>query len=285
MDSRESVTMRCFTLLIGAIAGLLAPLTFGGATAHGEAFKPWITTADIHLRKAPGTDGEILAVIPKGTAVGVDNCRGGWCEVSWNGQAGYARDHNLGLAAPPQWLNGPVVAWPSNHGSSQKTGKTARGREKGEGREQNEHEEEGPEHSFILEIGTVGEWPLNGERPNFGGTIAGEIEPIENWLELELGLSTLATAGHTELSGDLLFKKPFRLSPTVEFMIGGGPSYSHTLNGPDRGGAWSAEFALEWMFWPTRNLGWFIEPTWSVNPRNGQQSAAVSVGLLIGFPK
>jgi len=136
-----------------------------------------------------------------------------------------------------------------------------------------------------LEIGTAGEWPLSGERPNFGGTIAGEIEPIENWLEIEFGLSTLATAGHTELSGDILFKKPFRLSPTVEFMVGAGPSYSHTLNGPGRGGTWSAEFALDWMFWPTKNVGWFIEPTWSVNPRNGQQSAAVSVGVLIGFPK
>jgi hypothetical protein len=141
------------------------------------------------------------------------------------------------------------------------------------------------EHSFILEIGAAGEWPLGGERPNFGGTIAGEVEPIENWLELEFGFTTLATAGHAELSGDLLFKKPFRLSPTVEFMAGLGPSFSRTLNGLERGDAWSVEFALDWMFWPTKNLGWFIEPTWSVNPRNGQQSAAVSVGILIGFPK
>jgi hypothetical protein len=31
-------------------------------------------------------------------------------------------------------------------------------------------------------------------------------------------------------------------------------------NGPERGGTRSAEFALDWMFWPTKNLGWFIEP-------------------------
>jgi hypothetical protein len=93
----------------------------------------------------------------------------------------------------------------------------------------------------------------------------------------------LATAGHTELSGDLLFKKPFRLSPTVEFMVGAGPSFSRTLNGPEQGNSWSVEFALDWMFWPTKNLGWFIEPTWSVNPKNGQQAAAVSIGILIGF--
>jgi hypothetical protein len=203
--------------------------------------------------------------------------------VSWNGRAGYAKDHNLGSTGPLRWPDGLAVAWPGDRGSSPKTG-AARAHEDGKGREQNEREE-GPEHSFILEIGTAGEWPLNGERSNFGGTIAGEIEPIENWLELEFGLTTLATAGHTEVSGDLLFKKPFRLSPTVEFMAGVGPSYSHTLNGPERGGAWSAEFALDWMFWPTKNLGWFVEPTWSINPRNGQQSAAVSIGILVGFPK
>jgi hypothetical protein len=46
------------------------------------------------------------------------------------------------------------------------------------------------------------EWPLDGERQNLGGTIAAEVEPIENWLELESGLSTLAAAGHTEISAE-----------------------------------------------------------------------------------
>ncbi len=141
------------------------------------------------------------------------------------------------------------------------------------------------EHGLVLAIAPAGEWPLNGDRPNFGGTISAEMTPIENWLELEFGLAMLGTSGHTELSGDVLFKKPFRLSPTVEFMVGAGPSFSQTFNGPERGTSVSAEFALDFMFWPTRNLGWFIEPTWSVNPRNGQQSAAVSIGFLIGFPQ
>lgn len=140
------------------------------------------------------------------------------------------------------------------------------------------------EHAFVLEIGTVAEWPLS-DRPNFGGTFAIETTPIENWLELEFGLTTLATAGRTEMSGDLLFKKPFRLSPTIEFMIGAGPSISKTLNGVDRTTSISPEFVLDFMFWPTKNIGWFVEPTWSINPRNGEQSAAVSAGILIGIPQ
>jgi hypothetical protein len=285
MNSSESIIVRFFTLLLAAVAGVLAPLMAAGAQARDGAFRRLITIGETGLRKAPRTDSEILTIIPKGTTVAAGDCRGGWCRVSWRRYAGYAVDRDLGFAETLQWLNTPMIAWPGAFGSPQKAGKTARERDEGKETKENEAEDSGPEHSLVLEIGTAGEWPLNGERPNFGGTIAVEIEPIENWLELEFGLSTLATAGHTELSGDLLFKKPFRLSSTSEFMIGAGPSYSHTLNGPERGGAWSAELALDWMFWPAKNTGWFIEPTWSVNPRNGQRSAGVSVGILIGFPK
>ena len=139
------------------------------------------------------------------------------------------------------------------------------------------------ERKFILEFGTAGEWPLTNETGNFGGTFAVEFEPIENWLEIEIGLTSLNTTGHSDLSGDLLFKKPFKITPSFEFMVGAGPSVSQTLNGPDRGTAVSAEFALDFMFWPTRDVGWYFEPTYSINPRTGERSAAFSVGLLFGF--
>jgi uncharacterized protein YraI len=257
----------------GAFAGAVTILSVIHAAAE-----PVTTTRATNLRKAPGLDSEIVILIPKATMVEVSDCRGGWCLVSWNGQDGYAIARNVGKAAVLQRPNVPVVR-PGDYASSQKT-KTAREQE------EPEREESGSsEHSFVLEIGAAGEWSLDGERPNFGGTIAGEVEPIEDWLELEFGYTTLTTAGHTELSGDLLFKKPFHFSPTAEFMVGAGPSFSRTLNGPEPSDSWSIEFALDWMFWPTKNLGWFIEPTWSVNPKNGQQAAAVSIGILIGLPK
>ncbi len=139
------------------------------------------------------------------------------------------------------------------------------------------------EHKFVLEFGTAGEWPLTNEPGNFGGTFAVEFEPIENWLELEFGFTTLNTTGHSDLSGDLLFKKPFKITPSFEFMVGAGPSVSQTLNGPDRGTTVSAEFALDFMFWPTKDVGWYFEPTYSINPRTGERSAAFSIGLLLGF--
>src|SRR5256885_2038419 len=77
------------------------------------------------------------------------------------------------------------------------------------------------DHSVVLEIGPAGEWPLGREHANYGGMLAAEITPIENWLELEFGITAQGASGKSELSADLLFKKPFRISPTFEQEIGG----------------------------------------------------------------
>jgi hypothetical protein len=137
---------------------------------------------------------------------------------------------------------------------------------------------------FTLELGGAGEQDLSGGGFNFGPNIAGEITPIENWLELELGFSALPTSGHTELSWDFLFKKPFTLSPTTEVMIGAGPSLSRTLSGPDKGTVIAPEVAVDFMFWPTSKVGWYVEPSWSIVPGSGKQSATITAGLLISFP-
>jgi hypothetical protein len=62
------------------------------------------------------------------------------------------------------------------------------------------------EHAFVLKMGPAGEWPSH-ERNNFGGTFAVEKSIIENWLEIEAGLTMLGTTGQRELSGDIIFKK------------------------------------------------------------------------------
>ncbi len=57
----------------------------------------------------------------------------------------------------------------------------------------------------------------------FAPNIAAETTPIENWLELEAGVSSFFTRNSTEWDMDLLFKKPWTLSKKVEFMLGVGP--------------------------------------------------------------
>jgi hypothetical protein len=241
MNASESIIAILSILSLALLTSAVAPVIVADDAGAGErTIEPMAATIrETNLRKAPTKDSEILMLIPKETTVAVGVCRSGWCRVSWNGKGGYAIARNIDVA--PQW---PLaVPWQGDIQGQWQKARNIDVASKGE--------ESSADHSLILEIGSAGEWPI-GEHPNFGGTIAAEIEPIENWLELEFGLSTLATTGHTELSGDLLFKKPFHLSPTVEFMVGAGPSFSRTLNGPEQGNAWSMEFALDWMFWPPK---------------------------------
>jgi hypothetical protein len=144
--------------------------------------------------------------------------------------------------------------------------------------------DERTDRSWVLELGPAAEWPLAGDSSNYGGAIAIEKEVIEGWLELELGTAALWTSGRGELSWDLLFKKPFALSPTVELMVGLGPELVQTLNGDDQGTRLNVEFALDLMVWQTKRVGWFVEPTFSVNPGNGQMAFALTGGIVISFP-
>jgi hypothetical protein len=140
------------------------------------------------------------------------------------------------------------------------------------------------DHALVLKIGPAGEGVLH-ERPNFGGTFAAEKTLIEGWLSVEAGLTILGSTGQTELSGDIIFKKPFQISPSFEFMVGAGPSISKPLIGEDQRTQVSAAFTLDFMFWPTKDIGWFLEPNWNYNPRSGQHSFSASIGLLVGIPQ
>jgi uncharacterized protein YraI len=77
---------------VAASAAILTILSIGCALA-----KPATVSADVNLRKAAGTDSEVLTLIPKGSKVEVGKCTNGWCQVTWNSQDGYAIARNLGL--------------------------------------------------------------------------------------------------------------------------------------------------------------------------------------------
>jgi len=145
------------------------------------------------------------------------------------------------------------------------------------GAEENESEE-----APVLEIGATNDWTVRGgSTTNAGLSLGFEVTAIQNWLEMELGADVLGTSGHTEAAGDLIFKIPFRLSATSEFMVGAGPKFSKVYGGPDHGTYSGAEVDLDFMFWPHKDIGWYVQPDWSLVSRTGEQSVGLTVGVLI----
>jgi len=140
------------------------------------------------------------------------------------------------------------------------------------------------EPAAILEIGGAGNWDVKGGGSSYGPSLAIEMTPIEHWLEVEAGTTPLFSRGQTEWDFDLLFKKPFTLSNTVEFMVGIGPSWSHVVSNGRSSDSLGAEVALDFMLWPTksRTFGRYLEPSYGRSFSAGnEQSVSVSVGLLI----
>ena len=106
----------------------------------------------------------------------------------------------------------------------------------------------------------------------------------EVWLEIEIGGGTLFRKGQTEWEADVLLKKPFTLSSTVELMVGAGPSWSYANGETVKTGM---TLVADFMFWPWpgRRFGWFFEPTYTYSLSSGhEKTLAVSVGLLIAIP-
>jgi hypothetical protein len=143
------------------------------------------------------------------------------------------------------------------------------------------------EPAAVVELGAAPSWDLKGGGWSFGPTIAVEVTPIENWLELEAGVTPAFSHHSTEWGTDLLFKKPWTLSRKVEFMFGVGPEWIHTREGGTTSNSVAGEAVLDFMFWPSakRRFGWYLEPGCEYNFGPGHnRSVGISAGLLIAIP-
>jgi hypothetical protein len=139
----------------------------------------------------------------------------------------------------------------------------------------------------ILELGAATSWNFSGGAAAFAPNLAAEITPIENWLELEAGVSPFYTRNSTEWDIDLLFKKPWTISRKAEFMLGVGPEWVHLKQNGKASNSIAGEVAGDFMFWPKskHRFGWYLEPAYDYSfVRGHQQSVGMSGGLLIGIP-
>jgi hypothetical protein len=139
----------------------------------------------------------------------------------------------------------------------------------------------------ILEVGAATSWNFSGGAATFAPNLAAETTPIENWLELEMGVSPFYTRRSTEWDTDLLFKKPWTISRKSEFMLGVGPEWVHLKKNGEVSNSIAGEVAGDFMFWPSgkHRFGWFLEPAYDYSFAGGhQQSIDMTAGLLIAIP-
>ena len=142
--------------------------------------------------------------------------------------------------------------------------------------------------SIILELGAATSWNITGGAATFSSNLAAETTPIENWLELEAGVSPFFARNSTEWDTDLLFKKPWTLSRKAEFMLGVGPEWVYLRQNGTSSNSIAGEVAGDFMFWPNgrHRFGWYLEPAYDHNFMAGhQQSIGMSAGLLIGIKR
>ncbi|HLJ51131.1 MAG TPA: hypothetical protein VKU01_34220 [Bryobacteraceae bacterium] len=138
----------------------------------------------------------------------------------------------------------------------------------------------------IIELGGASSRNIRGGS-SVGGDVAVEFTPIENWLEIEVGTSSLFARHSAEWDTDLLFKKPWTLSRKVEFMVGIGPEWVHARQFGIKKNSLAGEFALDLMYWPgaKHKLGCFVEPAYEYTFGHGHERAiGLSWGLLIAIP-
>jgi len=139
------------------------------------------------------------------------------------------------------------------------------------------------EPAAVIELGGAGSKSITEVGSSVGPSVAVELTPIENWLELEAGVTPLFSRHSTEWSTDLLFKKPWTLSKKVEFMVGVGPEWIHANRSGDSVGG---EAVADFMFWRSskHKFGWYLEPSYDYNfGRGHEQSVGITAGLLIGI--
>jgi hypothetical protein len=139
----------------------------------------------------------------------------------------------------------------------------------------------------IVELGGAASRSLKDGGMSFGVDAAVEVTPIENWLELEAGVTPFFSRHHsTQWNTDLLFKKPWTLSRKAEIMAGVGPEWVHTREPGMKANSIAAEAVLDFMFWPggKHKFGWFLEPAYDYSfARGHEQSFGISGGLLIAI--
>ncbi len=130
----------------------------------------------------------------------------------------------------------------------------------------------------ILELAGATSTSLTASGSSFGANVAVEVTPIENWLEIEIGVTPLFQRHRSaEWDSDFLFKKPWDISRHLEFMAGFGPEWVYSKEPRAKRNSIAGESVLDLMYWPgsKHRFGMFIEPSYDYNFFRGDEQSTV----------
>jgi hypothetical protein len=150
--------------------------------------------------------------------------------------------------------------------------------------EEGEGEGGASEHTIVVGVGGAAEVELRDGALHPGANLMVEWDAVEGWLELELEGSVLSEDGGVDVPIGLIAKKPFRLAPWAEVMVGVGPEVVVVSSPTTRGTFYGGQAALDFMLWPTRRFGLWLEPSYDFILRDGVSHGVGSTGgLLVGW--
>lgn len=140
------------------------------------------------------------------------------------------------------------------------------------------------DHTIVLGVGAAAEIGVHGSDASAGGNLMLEWEAIDGWLELEFGASLVATSTGSQVPLDLIIKKPFAISDSLEGMIGLGPEVIRTTSGPPADTRYGVEVGLDLMYWFSPRIGSWVEPTYDLEFHNGATSSfGLTAGIMTGW--
>jgi len=143
---------------------------------------------------------------------------------------------------------------------------------------------DGKERTLVFGEGAAAEVELKGRSSHGGLNAFVEWNAIDEWLELELGASILATDGGVVVPVDLLLKKPFTITHSLELMVGFGPEMVQFAAPGDQATVWGVEGALDLMLWPTQHYGLWVEPSYDLLFRDRVEGGmGGTAGVMLGF--
>lgn len=135
----------------------------------------------------------------------------------------------------------------------------------------------------LIALGSFPESPED-EEVYWGPGLIYELTVIPHWLEIELAGAALFKREGAKLPVDVLLKKPFRLSRSVDLFVGGGPMMNISVEENEASVHWGVIGSLGGFLWLWSTGGILLEVDYAYLDENrGAHEIEAACGVAVRF--